>query len=200
MTLVVGLTGSIASGKSTISSMFATFSVPVIDADKIAREVVIPGEKAYRKIVDVFGENVLFDDKTLNRKKLGSIIFADETKRNELNEIVHPAVREKMLSKRDSYIESGEKCVILDIPLLFESKLTHFVDKTLVVAVDEEVQLNRLMERDESTEQEAKQRIDAQIPISNKAKLADAVIDNNGTVEESLQQLETLLRNWGVIS
>ncbi|WP_174614014.1 dephospho-CoA kinase [Virgibacillus ihumii] len=200
MTLILGLTGSIATGKSTVSSMFANFGIPVIDADKIAREVVMPGEKAYEQIVEVFGEDVLFDDKTLDRKKLGSIVFADETKRNKLNDIVHPAVREKMVARRDSCIKSGEKCVVLDIPLLFESKLTHFVDKTLVVAVDEDVQLKRLMNRDESTENEAKQRINSQISISKKAKLADAVIDNNGTVEESFQQLESVLKNWGAIS
>ncbi|GAA0601031.1 dephospho-CoA kinase [Virgibacillus siamensis] len=200
MALVLGLTGSIATGKSTVSSMFANFGIPVVDADKIAREVVMPGKQAYKQIVEVFGKDVLFDDLTLDRKKLGSIVFGDETKRNQLNDIVHPAVREKMAADRDGYLESGETCVVLDIPLLFESKLTHFVDKTLAVVVDEDMQLKRLMDRDESTEQEAKQRIDSQIPISEKAKLADAVIDNNGTVEESFQQLESLLREWSAIS
>ncbi|WP_077327408.1 dephospho-CoA kinase [Virgibacillus siamensis] len=200
MALVIGLTGSIASGKSTVSSMFAKFRIPVIDADKIAREVVMPGESAYKQIVEAFGEKVLFANHTLDRKKLGSIIFADEKKREKLNGIVHPAVREKMLSKRDAYMESGERCIILDIPLLFESNLTHFVDKTIVVAVDEDVQLTRLMERDGSSEREAKQRIDSQIPIHKKVSLADAIIDNNGTVEESFLQLEKILKNWGAIS
>jgi len=199
MTLIIGLTGSIASGKSTISSMFADFHIPVIDADKLAREEVETGEKAYEEIIAVFGQEILQADKTLNRKKLGSIIFADEQKRKTLNNIVHPAIREEMIRRKDVYIEAGEKCVVLDIPLLFESKLTGFADKTLVVYVDEDVQLERLMARDESTEKEAKQRIQSQIPVKQKADLADAVIDNNGTKQQSREQLEKLLRKWNAI-
>ncbi|WP_099158734.1 dephospho-CoA kinase [Virgibacillus ndiopensis] len=199
MALIIGLTGSIASGKSTVSLMFDDYNIPVVDADKISREVVAPGEKAYDQIVNTFGQQILREDKTINRKKLGEIVFADEAKRNQLNEIVHPAVREKILKRRDGYVESGATCVVLDIPLLFESKLTHFVDKTLVVYVDESVQLNRLMERDKYTENEALQRINAQIPIREKAKLADAIIDNNGTKYQSYEQLEKLLQEWNII-
>src|SRR5699024_5391570 len=173
MTRVLGLTGSIASGKSTVSLMFDDFNIPVIDADKISREVVIPGEKAYGQIIDTFGETILREDKTIDRKKLGAIVFEDGDKRKTLNGIVHPAVREKMLERRDAYAASGEKCVVLDIPLLFESKLTHFVDKTIVVYVDEHVQLERLMERDGYSEKEAYQRINAQMPMKEKAELAD---------------------------
>ncbi|MFB4166689.1 dephospho-CoA kinase [Virgibacillus sp. JSM 102003] len=198
MALIIGLTGSIASGKSTISLMFDDFNIPVVDADKLSREVVMPGEKAYEQITDTFGNEILRDDKTLDRKKLGKIIFNDETKRKQLNGIVHPAVREKMLERRDSYVEAGADCVVLDIPLLFESKLTGFVDRTVVVYVDEEVQARRLMERDEYSEEEAYQRINAQIPVKEKANLADAVIDNNGTKQESYRQLEALLRKWNV--
>ncbi|MEC5421965.1 dephospho-CoA kinase [Virgibacillus sp. C22-A2] len=199
MTLVIGLTGSIASGKSTVSLMFDEFNIPVVDADKLSREVVKPGEKAYDKIVNTFGHEILRDDQTLDRKKLGGIIFADEDKRKQLNSIVHPAVRERMIFRRDSFIEAGETCVVLDIPLLFESKLTHFVDKTLVVFVDEGVQLKRLMERDDYTEVEAWQRIKSQISIDEKAKKANAIIDNNGTKYESYIQLEKLLREWKII-
>lgn len=199
MTLVLGLTGSIASGKSTVSLMFDDFNIPVIDADKLSREVVIPGEKAYEQIVDTFGHEVLRKDKSLDRKKLGSIIFNDENKRKQLNGIVHPAVREKMLAKRDAYVESGTNCVVLDIPLLFESKLSHFADKTVVVYVDEKIQLNRLMDRDEYSEEEAYQRINSQILVKEKAALADAVIDNNGTKQASYQQLEVLLKKWNIV-
>ncbi|SFB24733.1 dephospho-CoA kinase [Lentibacillus halodurans] len=199
MTLVIGLTGSIASGKSTVSSMFDDFNIPVIDADKISREVVMPGEKAYSQIVDTFGETILRGDKSIDRKKLGAIVFGNEEKRKQLNAIVHPAVRGKMLKKRDNYVGTGVKSVVLDIPLLFESKLTHFADKTVVVYVDEQVQLERLMERDGCSEKEAYQRINAQLPVKKKAELADAVIDNNRSKRNAYQQLETLLREWDVV-
>ncbi|GGB27689.1 dephospho-CoA kinase [Virgibacillus dakarensis] len=199
MALIIGLTGSIASGKSTVSLMFDDYQIPVVDADKLAREVVRPGEKAYEKIIEAFGQDVLRDNQTIDRKKLGTIIFADEAKRDQLNGIVHPAVREKMLKQRDALQEAGATCVVLDIPLLFESKLTHFVDKTLVVFVDEEVQLERLMKRDNYSEEEAKQRIAAQIPVKKKAAMADAVINNNGTKYQSYAQLEKILKEWNAI-
>lgn len=199
MALIIGLTGSIASGKSTVSLMFDDFEIPVVDADKIAREVVFPGEKAYKQIISHFGIEILREDKTIDRKQLGNIVFADEPERKQLNAIVHPAVRGKMLQRRDELVKNGEKCVVLDIPLLFESKLTHFVDKTLVAYVDEDVQLERLMERDNFTKTEAKQRIHAQMSIREKAKLADATIDNNGSKYQTYVQLETILKKWQVV-
>ncbi|RDW16314.1 dephospho-CoA kinase [Oceanobacillus arenosus] len=198
MALVIGLTGSIASGKSTVSFMFNDFQIPVIDADKISRDVVEPGEAAYERIVAAFGEAIVREDKTLDRKKLGSIIFAEEEKRLALNHIVHPEVRKQMMKQRDALIAAGVRCVVLDIPLLFESKLTALVDKTIVVYVDEAVQLQRLMERDGFTEQAAKQRIASQLPVKEKAKLADAVINNNGSKQESYEQLEQILSDWQV--
>lgn len=199
MVLIIGLTGGIASGKSTISGMFKTLDIPVIDADLISREVVEPGRSAYHEIRSVFGEAILKQDQTLDRKALGDIIFADEEKRQQLNGIVHPAVRKEMLRQRDHYIDQGEKCMVLDIPLLFEGNLTSIVDKTIVVAVDEDVQLNRLIKRDQSTIAEAKQRIRSQMPIREKIKLADAVINNNGTKIESHNQLMKLLKEWQIL-
>ncbi|MGJ9457174.1 dephospho-CoA kinase [Oceanobacillus sp. CF4.6] len=199
MSLCIGLTGSIASGKSTVSLMFDDFNIPVVDADKIARTVVQPGEKAYEKVVETFGETILRADKTLDRQALGAIIFADKSKRELLNSIVHPAIRETMLYQRDAYFKAGAKCVVLDIPLLFESKLIDFVDRTIVVFVDASVQLERLMERDQSTAEEAMQRIQSQMPLKEKVKLADAVIDNNGSKSSSYEQLEKLLKNWTVL-
>lgn len=199
MTLIIGLTGGIASGKSTVSSMFKSLNIPVVDADKISRDVVEPGEDAYQEIRQVFGDHIFQTDQTLNRKKLGKIIFADDEKRKQLNAIVHPAVRKEMLRQRDIYMDQGKKCVTLDIPLLFEGNLTNIVDKTMVVSVDEDVQLSRLMERDHSTEEEAKQRIQSQMPIHEKVELADVVIDNNGSKDHSYQQLENILKKWGII-
>jgi dephospho-CoA kinase len=198
MALIIGLTGSIASGKSTVSSMIKELHIPVIDADQIARDVVEPGEEAHHKIVKEFGKDILFSDGTLNRKKLGSVIFSNEEKRTKLNAIVHPAIRKKMLEQKESFLNNGEKCVVMDIPLLFESKLTHMVDKILVVYVDETVQLERLMNRDNSSKEEARARIKSQIPVNEKVELADAVINNNGTIRDSFIQLKAILQKWEV--
>ncbi|MBN8236906.1 dephospho-CoA kinase [Halobacillus kuroshimensis] len=199
MTLVIGLTGSIASGKSTVSGMFDEWEIPVIDADQISRDVVRPGEPAYEDIVRVFGKDVLFDDGTLDRKKLGKVIFSSEGRRKELNDIVHPRVREEMIRRRESYKTKEAKAVVLDIPLLYESGLTDYVEKVLVVAVDEETQLQRLMERDGSSREDAQERIASQIPVSRKSEMADAVIDNNGTKEESFHQLRDILHRWDLV-
>lgn len=199
MALIIGLTGGIASGKSTVSTMFSSLDIPVVDADKISREVVEPGEDAYQEIRNVFGEDIIKEDQSIDRKKLGAIIFADEDKRKQLNGIVHPAVRKEMLRQRDDFAHKGEKCIVLDIPLLFEGNLSRIVDKTIVVSVDRDVQLNRLMERDQSTKEKAIQRIQSQLPISEKVKLADAVIDNNGTKTESFKQLKHILKEWQVL-
>lgn len=199
MTCIIGLTGSIASGKSTVSLMFDDFNIPVIDADKIAREVVCPGEVAYEEIIRVFGKEILRADQTLDRKQLGDLVFVNTEKRKQLNEIVHPEIRRKMIALRDRYVADGEACIVLDIPLLFESNLTHIVDKTIVVYVDEAVQLKRLMARDGYTENKARQRIKVQIPVKEKAALADKVIDNNGEKYDTFTQLQQILQEWQII-
>jgi len=199
MTCVIGLTGSIASGKSTVSLMFDDFGIPVIDADKLSREAVKPGQPALRQIVEGFGEEILLEDGTLDRKKLGRIVFRDAEKRQLLNSIVHPEVRRLMLTQRDAYIAQQEKAVVLDIPLLFESKLEHFVEKIIVVYVDPQTQLYRLMERDGYPEQEAKRRIAVQMPVKEKAALADAVIDNNGAKHATFEQLQQILDDWDIL-
>ena len=199
MALVIGLTGSIATGKSTVSNMFKSLNIPVVDADKIARQVVEPDTETYSEIIEVFGEEILHDDRTLNRKTLGQLVFSNEEKRKQLNEIIHPAIRKEMLRQRDNLIKLGNRCVVLDIPLLFESKLMHFVDKIIVVYVDEAVQLKRLMERDGYSIDEAKQRIQAQMPVSKKAKMADAIVDNSRTKQESYNQLVAILEKCQVL-
>ncbi|GAM16014.1 dephospho-CoA kinase [Mesobacillus selenatarsenatis] len=199
MSLVIGLTGGIASGKSTISAMFTDLGITVIDADIEARLAVEPGEKAYNDIVSHFGTEILADDRTINRPKLGEIIFNNEEKRLLLNSIVHPAVRERMAQKRAKAEEANEKAVVLDIPLLFESKLTGLVEKIIVVYVDEKTQLERLMKRNEFSEEEAYSRIKSQMPLKGKVSLADAVIDNSGSIEQSRQQLMDLLTKWEIL-
>lgn len=199
MTVVIGLTGGIASGKSTVSNMFRELHIPVIDADVIAREVVEPGKEAYNNIVEVFEKEVLQENGELDRAKLGSIVFHDEEKRIQLNRIVHPAVREEMNEQKERYIREQRDAVVLDIPLLFESKLTELVHRTLVVYVDSETQLARLMNRNGFTEEEAKARISSQMSLEEKVALADYVINNNGTIEETRAQLHNTLMKWNII-
>ncbi|CAM3961893.1 dephospho-CoA kinase [Mesobacillus thioparans] len=198
MSLIIGLTGSIASGKSTVSAMFTELGIPVIDADIEARLAVEPGEKAYNDIVGHFGTEVLEEDGTINRPALGAIIFNNEEKRLLLNSIVHPAVRERMSMKRQQAEAANEKAVVLDIPLLFESKLTGLVEKIIVVYVDEKTQLERLMSRNGFSEDEALSRIKSQMPLKDKVDMADEVIDNTGTIEQSRQQLMNILNKWGI--
>jgi dephospho-CoA kinase len=196
--MIIGLTGGIASGKSTVANMMKELSLPVVDADLIAREVVGIGQPAYQKIIDTFGEEVLSSDGNLDRAYLGSIVFNNEVKRKQLNEIVHPEVRKMMLQQAEQYIKSGKKTVVLDIPLLFESKLTYLVEKTILVYVDLEVQLERLMSRNELTEQEAAARIKSQIPLKDKVALSDEVIDNNGSLGNTKNQLLDILNKWHI--
>lgn len=196
MTLTIGLTGGIATGKSTVSDMFKQFNIPVIDADIISRDVVKPGHDAYQKIIQTFGRRILRDDQTINRKRLGDIIFSNDAERQKLNHIVHPAVRKEMLKQRTEHINSGAQVVVMDIPLLFESKLTHLVDKVLVVYVDLETQRLRLLKRNHLNLDEIEKRIQSQMSITNKVKRADAIINNNGSIKESKKQLLTILQAW----
>jgi len=199
MTLIIGLTGGIASGKSTVAKMFRELAIPVVDADEISREVVQVGEDAYLQIVEQFGEGILQEDKNIDRLKLGSIVFNDEAKRKLLNSIVHPAIRQRMIQKKEEYVSVGEQTVVLDIPLLFESNLTHLVHKTIVVYVDDHIQLKRLMERNGFSKEEAEVRIRAQMPLKEKVKKADAAIDNNGSLAQTKAQLLSILANWDVL-
>ncbi|WP_074018178.1 dephospho-CoA kinase [Massilibacterium senegalense] len=199
MTKVVGITGGIASGKSTVVTMLKEMKFPIIDADLIAREVVRVGEEAYEKIVEHFGSDILLEDHTINRAKLGEIVFNNEKERLALNAIVHPAVRKRMNEKKEKWIAAGESVIFLDIPLLFESKLTNMVEKVLLIYVDEETQVERLMERNDFTQEQARSRIASQMQLKEKKTLSDAVIDNNGSVENTKTQLLEILRNWDII-
>lgn len=196
--MMVGLTGGIASGKSTVSQMFKERGFAIIDADVAARKVVEPDQSAYQEIVQVFGEAILLPNQMLDRAKLGAIIFSDETKRQKLNSIVHPAVRKQMEIWKNEALAAGSQTVIYDIPLLFESRLTNLVEKTIVVFVEEQVQLERLMERNGLSESEALARITSQMPLSEKVKMADAVIDNNGEMDETRSQIVQLIKKWAL--
>ncbi|WP_042474726.1 dephospho-CoA kinase [Bacillus ndiopicus] len=197
--MIIGLTGSIASGKSTVAQMLKEYQLPIVDADLVARQVVEPGSETLQKIAEAFGQDVIKEDGAMDREKVGSIIFHEPAQRKVLNDIIHPAIRTEMLRQRDELLHGGAEHVVMDIPLLFESKLQHFVDKILVVSVTEEIQLARLMERNQLPENEARARIASQLPMSVKEQGADAVIYNNATKESTAEQLKKILQQWAVI-
>lgn len=196
MTLVIGLTGGIASGKSTVSQMIKEKGIRVVDADIIAKEAVSKGSAALHQIVQTFGEEVLLPNGELNRQQLGTIIFSDEEKRKQLNAIVHPEVRKEMLKQRDEGVSNNETFVVLDIPLLFESKLEGLVDRIIVVYTTPELQLSRLMNRNDLSEEEALSRIHSQQPLEEKCQKADRVIENTKDLAFIRKQLENILNEW----
>ncbi|GGM26738.1 dephospho-CoA kinase [Paraliobacillus quinghaiensis] len=194
MTKVIGLTGGIATGKSTVANFFREQNIPVIDADVIAKEAVEPGQYAYNQIIETFGEKVLQNNGMIDRQKLGKLIFSDDTKRKKLNNIVHPQVRSKMIAQRDYFIRAKEEMIILDIPLLFESNLADLVYRVVVVYVDPDTQLKRLVDRDNLSKEDAQNRIQAQMPIDDKKDLADRVIDNTGSIEYTKKQCKEIIK------
>lgn len=196
MTYLLGLTGGIASGKSTISQFFKSRGIPVIDADIVARKVVEPHTTGLNQIVAHFGEGILLSNGELNRKKLGSIIFEDDKKRELLNTILSNEIRQAILDKISHYKAVGEKLIVLDIPLLYEGDYAKLVDCVMVCYVPKKVQLSRLMSRDSLNESDALKRINSQMDLEEKKRLADVVIDNGGTIDETLKQVEKWLTQF----
>lgn len=179
--LLVGLTGSIATGKSTVSDMFRTLGAVVLDADVLAREVVAPGEPALAQIVEEFGREVLLPDGSLDRKKLGALVFGDAARRRRLEEITHPAIRARFLKHlADLEARGFAGIVIWDAAVLIETGGHKAMDRLIVVATDEAIQAARLRARDAVDAAEAERKIRSQMPVAEKAKLADYVIDNAG--------------------
>lgn len=196
---LIGLTGNIASGKSTISKIFQNeFKVPIVDADLIARQVVEPNTTGWKRIKILFGtENILNADNTINRDKLGKIIFQNEQKRKALNRALHGLIRIEMLKQIILFLIQGYKFIILDIPLLFETNtpIAKLISYTLVVDCDEQTQLQRLLTRNpELSEQDALNRINSQMKREHKLKLADYVIDNSTDLETTRKQCEKLFK------
>ncbi|MBC1423587.1 dephospho-CoA kinase [Listeria seeligeri] len=189
----IGLTGSVATGKSTVSKMIQKAGIPLVDADIAARKVVEPGTEGLAEIVAYFGKEILLADGSLNRPKLADIIFKNEEKRQKLNEITHPRVKDYMLAERKRFLAAGEKVVFFDIPLLFESHLESLVDQIVVVWVTPETELKRLMERNNLTKEAALARINSQMGIDEKAKKADFVINNNESLEKTEKQVSAFI-------
>lgn len=190
---VLGLTGNIASGKSTVARMLERSGARIIDADLIAREVVEPEKPAWADIVRKFGPGILSADGTVDRRRLGEIVFADEGKRRLLMDITHPRIKEAVRERLSGYREENAPVVVIEAALIVESGgLREFLDGLIVVTADEESQIERLMNRSAHTREEALARIGSQMPAGEKALHADYIIDNSGTEEETEAEVKKL--------
>ncbi|HWQ30975.1 MAG TPA: dephospho-CoA kinase [Negativicutes bacterium] len=193
--MVIGLTGGIASGKSTVSAKLKELGAAVIDADIVAREVVSKGQIAYNRIVQSFGEDILLPSGQINRKKLGSIVFSDKDKLSLLNSITHPEIISRVQDMIRELKAAGEKVIVVDAAILIEMGLYKYVDSVWVVAVDRETQIKRMIERDRFDYKEAENRISSQFTNEMRRKYADVIIDNSKSVEEVGKRLEELWNN-----
>ncbi|MZP29869.1 dephospho-CoA kinase [Heliobacterium undosum] len=189
---VIGLTGGIATGKTTVAACLRRLGAAVIDADVVAREVVEPGEPAWRDIQSAFGPAVFRPDGALDRAALGRIVFADPEARARLNGIVHPRVNERFQRELAQLARQGSKVAVLDVPLLFEAGMETMADEVWVVVVDEATQVRRVMERDNLDEDAARARMSAQMPLDEKIKRADRIIDAGQPLPDMLKQVEGL--------
>ncbi len=194
--LLVGVTGGIASGKSTVTGILKELGAPLIDYDAIARQVVEPGMPAWKEIVGYFGCHVLQEDKNIDRKKLSKIVFRDSEKRKKLESFTHPWIHKQFVEKLDEITKKMSGAIIqVSIPLMIEQNLQYMFHKLVVVYIPEEKQIERLMARDRISEEEARRIIKAQLPIDEKIRYADFVITNSGTPEETKRQVQELWRN-----
>ena len=191
--LRIGLTGGIASGKTTVADMFAELGVAVIDTDVIAREVVMPGEPALEEIRQQFGDDAIDADGTLDRTAMRQRIFADADARAKLEAIVHPRIRAATLEQAEN--ASGLYQLIV-VPLLVESPLRDFVDRVLVVDCEEETQIQRLLQRDTESEEQARRILAAQASRSERLAIADDVLSNNGSLDRTRTQVRHLHENY----
>ena len=191
-----GLTGGIATGKTSVEGVLQSLGIPTFDADQYARQVVEPGQPALREIVGEFGGGVLHEDGTLDRQALGHIIYDDEAKRRRLERITHPRIMGTIFDEVAELGRAGVPIAVVSAALLFEAGYESEVDGVLVVSCSSAEQLRRIMARDGFTEQQARRRIEAQMPLSDKAALADWLIDTSGTREQTAVLVEALVRRW----
>jgi dephospho-CoA kinase len=190
---IIGLTGGIASGKSTVGRLLAQRGIPVVDADQLARRVVAPGSRALEEIAHRFGPAVIAADGSLDRTALARMVFADPEERKALEAITHPAIAELAETELSALRDAGTPVAVYMAPLLVEAGLTSRVDEVWVVYADRDTQVRRLRERDGATGEEAEARLAAQLPMEEKVRHGRIVIDNRGTLAELEQQLEEIL-------
>lgn len=190
---IVGLTGGISSGKSTVSSYLKQLKIPVIDADEVARKVVEPNSQGAKEIRKAFGSDVFEEDGSLNRQKLGELVFSNVENRQKLDELLQPLIKIMILDEIEEYRQKGENMIVLDLPLLFEKQYEKLCEEIIVVYIPRELQLERLMRRNQYTKQEALSRIDSQLSIEEKRKRATVLFDNQGTIQQLYHQVEQWL-------
>ena len=189
----IGLTGGIGSGKTTAARHFAALGASVYHADEVSRHALDPCSDCYAKVIAEFGMDVVQDDGTIDRRKLGEIVFADDTKRNVLNGIIHPYVIDELLSSAERDLRNDPNGIaVFEVPLLFESGMDRQMDANIVVTCAEETRIQRVMERDELLREQVLARMRAQMPEEEKRLRADYVLDNNGTHESLLRQVDAL--------
>ena len=189
--IIIGLTGGIASGKSTVACMLEEKGAVIIDADRVAREVVLPGKPAWREIRDWLGPSILGPGGAIDRARLGKLVFSDAAEREKLNRIVHPRVMEIFVARTEEIRSCcPEAVVVYDVPLLIEAGMQRMVDLVVLVYAREEIQLSRLQRRDNLSAEEALARLRAQMPLEEKRAYADVIIDNSGSLEETCRQVE----------
>ncbi|MBB1063682.1 dephospho-CoA kinase [Limosilactobacillus fastidiosus] len=193
MTKIIGLTGGIASGKSTVSNLLRLSGYPIVDADQITRRLQAAHSKGLEQLVTVFGEQILNPDQTLNRYTLGSIVFNDQEKLNKLNIVMQPLIYDEIWRQVKHYRKQQLPYVILDVPLLFEANYANDCDLIIVVTVDRQTQLQRLMHRNGYSKFDAEQRINSQMSLAKKEKRADIVINNSGNRDELERQVANLI-------
>jgi dephospho-CoA kinase len=191
--LIIGLTGGIAAGKSTVSRLLEENGIAIIDADVIAREVVDIGSFGVQAVVDYFGNDILNKDQSLNRSKLGELVFNDANKLNQLNAILHPLITERVEILIEEYASSGAEVIVIDAALLIEAGWNRLVDLVILIDIDEETQINRLMTRNHITREYAQRMIKKQANREYKQQVADKIIINNGSEEELNQKVIQLV-------
>ena len=187
---LVGLTGGIASGKSTVAAMLRELGAKIINADDLARSIVQPGKEAWKEIVAAFGTDILRPDRTIDREKLRSAIFEDPQKRKKLDSITHPRIRALAQARAQELAAKGAAIVVYEAPLLFENEVHLWLRPVILVACEDALQRRRLKARDRLSEAEIGQHIKAQMPLSEKMPLADFVIENNGDLDDLKKQLK----------
>jgi dephospho-CoA kinase len=187
---LIGLTGGIAAGKSTVARIFAELGAPVIDADALSREVTAPGTAAFQRIVESFGDGVLDPDGRIDRRALGRLVFSDEEARRRLEDITHPAIIAAARDRVAALGRQGHRVVLYEAALLVEAGRHRDMDRLVVVAADDEQRVSRLMRRSGLTREEAAARLAAQLPQERKVELADHVIDNSGSLEQTRARVE----------
>ena len=193
MVRIIGITGGIASGKSTVTEFLRQLGYQVIDADQVVHELQEPGELLYQALLSTFGSSILQEDGRLDRPKLGAMIFGNPELLEQSSQIQNQIIREELADRRDLLAET-EDIFFMDLPLLFELGYESWFDQVWLVDVTEEIQLTRLMTRNALSQEEAEKRIAAQLSLREKRKRADVLIDNNGTVEETRQQIRDTLQ------